>query len=121
MGALHGVDGHFDLVSPPTPTGSGWVSLRSTGISELAARRAGDAILPRAAPAVVTLSLRWSDQPSAVAAGFGFHVRQTSSRAVDPQVQPARSPGPHPDRVTIKGRPSRRTPILNHDPITLPG
>ena len=56
-----------------------------------------------------------------VAAGFGFHVRQTSSRAVDPQFQPARSPGPHPDRVTIKGRPSRRTSILNHDPITLPG
>ena len=29
VGALHGVDGHFDLVPPPTPTGSGClVSLR---------------------------------------------------------------------------------------------
>jgi hypothetical protein len=45
VGALHGVDGHFDFVPPPTLTGSGSaVSLRTgIGISELAARRAGDA------------------------------------------------------------------------------
>ena len=38
MGALHGVDGHFDLVPPPTPTRSGSpISLRiGIGISELA-------------------------------------------------------------------------------------
>ena len=38
VGALHGVDGHFDLVPPPTPTGSGClVSLRiGRGASELA-------------------------------------------------------------------------------------
>ena len=42
MGALHGVDGHFDLVPPPTPTGSSPVSLRiGIGVSELAARSAG--------------------------------------------------------------------------------
>jgi uncharacterized protein YjbJ (UPF0337 family) len=28
MGALHGVDGHFDLVPPPAPTGFSRVSLR---------------------------------------------------------------------------------------------
>jgi hypothetical protein len=56
VGALHGVDGHFDLVPPPTPTGSGClVSLRiGIGASELAASRAGDATLR--APPVVTLS-----------------------------------------------------------------
>ena len=27
MGALHGVDGHFDLLPPPAPIGSGRVSL----------------------------------------------------------------------------------------------
>ena len=56
VGALHGVDGHFDLAPPPTPTGSGClVSLRiGIGASELAARRAGDATLR--APPVVTLS-----------------------------------------------------------------
>jgi len=57
VGALHGVDGHFDLVPPPTPTGSGnLASLRiGMGASELAASRAGDATL-RAPPPVVTLS-----------------------------------------------------------------
>jgi len=57
VGALHGVDGHFDLVPPPTPTGSGClVSLRTgIGASELAASRAGDATLRALAP-VVTLS-----------------------------------------------------------------
>jgi hypothetical protein len=56
VGALHGVDGHFDLVTPPTPTGSGClVSVRiGIGAWELAASRAGDAAL-RPAP-VVTLS-----------------------------------------------------------------
>src|SRR5260370_37811658 len=58
VGALHGVDGHFVLVPPPTPTRS--VSLASSriglGTSELAASSAGDATLPRAAPPVVTLS-----------------------------------------------------------------
>jgi hypothetical protein len=56
VGPLHGVDDHFDLVPPPTPTRSGSLaSLRlGMGISELAAKRAGDATL-RAAP-VVTLS-----------------------------------------------------------------
>ena len=56
VGALHGVDGHFDLVPPPTPTGSGnLASLRiGMGASELAASRAGDATLR--APPVVTLS-----------------------------------------------------------------
>src|SRR5467141_2920200 len=54
VGALHGVDGHFDLVPPPV-TGSRPVSIRvGTGISELAARSAGDATL-RPVP-VVTLS-----------------------------------------------------------------
>jgi hypothetical protein len=56
VGALHGVDGHFDLVPPPTPTRSG--SLASSrigiGISGLAATRAGLAVV-RPAP-VVTLS-----------------------------------------------------------------
>ena len=44
VGALQGVDGHFDLVPPPTPTGSGClVSLRiGIGAWELAASRAGD-------------------------------------------------------------------------------
>jgi hypothetical protein len=57
VGALHGVDGHFDLVPPPTSTGSGClVSLRTgIGASELAASRAGDATLRALAP-VVTLS-----------------------------------------------------------------
>jgi hypothetical protein len=57
VGALHGVDGHFDLVTPPTPTGSGClVSLRiGIGASELAASRAVDATF-RAPPPVVTLS-----------------------------------------------------------------
>ena len=46
MGALHGVDGHFDLVPPPTPARSGRpVSLRVGIGSELAARSAGDALL----------------------------------------------------------------------------
>jgi hypothetical protein len=56
VGALHGVAGHFDLVPPPTPTGSGClVSLRiGIGASELAASRAGDTTLR--APPVVTLS-----------------------------------------------------------------
>jgi hypothetical protein len=55
VGALHGVDGHFDLVPPPTPTGSGClVSLRiGIGASELAASRAGDTLR---APPVVKLS-----------------------------------------------------------------
>jgi hypothetical protein len=50
VGALHGVDGHFDLVPPPTPTGSGTLasSRIGIGITELAARRAGDATLLRA-------------------------------------------------------------------------
>src|SRR5258705_12481273 len=63
VGALQGVDGHFDLVPPPTPTGSGClVSLRiGIGASELAASRAGDAT-SRAPPPVVTLSaiIAWS-------------------------------------------------------------
>ena len=57
MGALHGADGHFDLVPPPTPIGSSPASLRiGIGASELAVRSAGDATLPRAATPVVTLS-----------------------------------------------------------------
>ena len=57
MGALHGVDGHFDLVPPPTPAGSGCraSSRIGIGITELAARRAGDATLRP--PPVVTLSI----------------------------------------------------------------
>ena len=44
VGALHGVDGHFDLVPPPTPAGSGCVisSRIGTGALGLAARSAGD-------------------------------------------------------------------------------
>jgi hypothetical protein len=56
VGALHGVDGHLDLVPPPTPTGSG--SLTSfrvgIGVAELAPRREGDATLRL--PPVATLS-----------------------------------------------------------------
>jgi hypothetical protein len=57
VGALHEVDGHFDLVPPPTLTRSGSLASSRIGIgtSELAARSAGDATLPRAVPPVVTL------------------------------------------------------------------
>ena len=64
VGALHGVDGHFDLVPPPTPTRSDSLASSRIGIGapELAARSAGDATSPRAAPPVVTLSaiIAWS-------------------------------------------------------------
>ena len=72
VGALHGVDGHLDLVPPPTPTGSGSLasSRMGMGASELAARRAGDAAFGAAPPPVVTLS--GNDRPSAIEISSGY-------------------------------------------------
>ena len=61
VGTLHGVVAHFFFSTPPIPTRSGSIST-GIGVSELAARREGDATLRGAPTPVASASLRnmWS-------------------------------------------------------------
>jgi hypothetical protein len=54
MGALHGVDGHFDLAPLPVPAGSGSLASLSIGIS----------VPELTACAVAELSRRWPLVPA---------------------------------------------------------